>query len=79
MTKKECPLEGLNIDYKNTELLKKYITKFGKIVPRYYSGVSLKNQKKLSRAIKRARIMALIPFVKSYDPNFESTPAPEAS
>jgi small subunit ribosomal protein S18 len=31
------PLEGQNIDYKNVELLKKYITKFGKIVPRYYS------------------------------------------
>jgi len=71
MTKKQCPLEGLNIDYKNTELLKKYITKFGKIVPRYYSGVSLKNQKKLAQAIKRARIMALIPFVKNYDPNFQ--------
>ncbi len=69
--KTECPLEGQNIDYKNVELLKKYITKFGKIVPRYYSGVCLKNQKKLSQAIKRARIMALIPFVKSYDPNFE--------
>ena len=73
--KKVCPLEGQNIDYKNVELLKKYITKFGKIVPRYYSGVSLKNQKKLSQAIKRSRTMALIPFVKSYDPNFESTPA----
>ena len=69
--KKVCPLEGQNIDYKNVELLKKYITKFGKIVPRYYSGTSLKNQKKLAKAIKRARIMALIPFVKSYDPNFE--------
>lgn len=66
-----CPLDGQNIDYKNVELLKKYITKFGKIVPRYYSGVSLKNQKKLAQAIKRARIMALIPFVKQYDPNFE--------
>ncbi len=71
MTKKECPLEGQNIDYKNVELLKKYITKFGKIVPRYYSGVSLKNQKKLSQAIKRARIMALLPFVKNFDPNYE--------
>jgi len=70
--KKECPLAGQDIDYKNVELLKKYITKFGKIVPRYYSGVSLKNQKKLAKAIKRARIMALIPFVKSYDPNFEA-------
>lgn len=71
MSKKECPLDGQEIDYKNVELLKKYITKFGKIVPRYYSGVSLKNQKKLSKAIKRARIMALLPFVKNFDPNFE--------
>jgi small subunit ribosomal protein S18 len=70
MTKKVCPLDGLNIDYKNVELLKKYITKFGKIVPRYYSGVTLKNQKRLAKAIKRARIMALLPFVKSYDPEF---------
>jgi small subunit ribosomal protein S18 len=70
MTKKVCPLDGQIIDYKNVELLKKYITKFGKIVPRYYSGVTLKNQKKLAKAIKRARIMALLPFVKSYDPEF---------
>ena len=67
----KCPLEDANIDYKNIELLKKYITKFGKIVPRYYSKVSLKNQKKLAKAIKRARMMALLPFVKSYDPNYE--------
>ena len=66
-----CPLAGQNIDYKNVELLKKYITKFGKIVPRYYSGVCLKNQKKLATAIKRARVLALLPFVKSFDPNFE--------
>ncbi|MDQ7008790.1 MAG: 30S ribosomal protein S18 [Candidatus Gracilibacteria bacterium] len=71
MSKKTCPLDGENIDYKNVELLKKYITKFGKIVPRYYSNVSLKNQKKLSREIKRSRMMALIPFVKKFDPNFE--------
>ncbi len=69
-TEKKCPLDGMNIDYKNTELLANYLTKFGKIVPRYYSGVSLKNQKKLAKAIKRARMMALLPFVKSYDPDF---------
>jgi len=67
---KKCPLEGLNIDYKNVDLLKNYLTKFGKIVPRYYSGVSLKNQKKLAIAIKRARMMALLPFVKGYDPEY---------
>ncbi|MDD3302793.1 MAG: 30S ribosomal protein S18 [Candidatus Gracilibacteria bacterium] len=70
--KTKCPLEGVKIDYKDVELLKKYITKFGKIVPRYYSGVCLKNQKKLAQAIKRARIMALLPFVKKYDANFNS-------
>lgn len=71
MTKNVCPLDGQNIDYKNVELLKKYITKFGKITPRYYTGVSLKNQKKLAREIKKARVMALLPFVKRFDPNFE--------
>lgn len=64
---KQCPLEGKDINYKNVELLKQYITKFGKIVPRYYSGVSLKNQKKLASAVKKARIMALLPFVIRYD------------
>ena len=72
MTKTVCPLDGQEIDYKNVELLKKYITKFGKIVPRYYSGVCLKNQKKLATAIKRSRMMALIPFVKKFDPNHEA-------
>jgi len=64
--KQQCPIEALglkHIDYKNTDLLKQYITKFNKITPRYYSGVSLKNQKKLAQAIKRARYMALLPYV----------------
>jgi len=66
------PLEGVAIDYKDVELLKKYITKFGKITPRYYTGVSLKNQKRLARAIKRARTMALIPFINRFDPEFHA-------
>jgi small subunit ribosomal protein S18 len=57
----------MEIDYKNVDLLKQYITKFGKITPRYYTGVSVKNQKKLAKAIKRARMMALLPFVIKYD------------
>jgi small subunit ribosomal protein S18 len=68
MSKKKCPIEATGIkyiDYKDVEFLKKYITKFNKIVPRYYSGVSLKNQKKLAVAIKRARYMALLPYVLS--------------
>ena len=67
MTKKvPCPIEALGlteIDYKDTTLLKQYLTKFNKIIPRYYSNVSLKNQKKLATAIKRARYMALLPYV----------------
>ena len=72
MTNTKCPLEGVVIDYKNTELLKKYITKFGKITPRYYTWVSLKNQKKLAIAIKRARMMALLPFVNRFDKEFNA-------
>lgn len=72
MANSKCPLEGVVIDYKDVDLLKKYVTKFGKITPRYYTGVSLKNQKKLAIAIKRARMVALLPFVSRFDPNFHS-------
>ncbi len=64
--KKDCPIcaAGItHIDYKDVEFLKQYITKFNRIVPRYYSKVCLKHQKELARAIKRARYMALLPFV----------------
>lgn len=52
------------IDYKNLKLLREYTTRYGKIRPRYYSGVPLRFQKHMARAIKRARFMALLPFVK---------------
>lgn len=64
--KKQCPIDALgikHIDYKDTALLKQYLTKFNRIIPRYYSGVSLANQKRLAAAIKRARYMALLPYV----------------
>ena len=66
MSKSVCPIDAAGItaiDYKDVELLKKYVTKFNKIVPRQYSDVSLKNQKKVAQAIKRARYMALLPYV----------------
>jgi small subunit ribosomal protein S18 len=66
---KPCPFkaEGITyIDYKNITLLRKYISKYGKIVPRYYTGVSLKYQKELAKAIKRARNIALLPFTSKY-------------
>lgn len=52
------------VDYKNIKVLRPYITKYAKVVPKYYSGVCLRHQKMVARAIKRARFMALVPFVK---------------
>ena len=52
-----------DIDYKDTELLKRFISERGKILPRRVSGTSAKNQRRLTIAIKRARIMGLLPFV----------------
>ncbi|MCL2676992.1 MAG: 30S ribosomal protein S18 [Streptococcaceae bacterium] len=51
------------IDYKDTELLKRFISERGKILPRRVTGTSAKNQRKVVTAIKRARVMALLPFV----------------
>jgi small subunit ribosomal protein S18 len=57
-----CEEQIVDIDYKNTALLQKYLSQYKKIVPRYYSGTCLKHQKKLSNAVKNARTIALIPF-----------------
>lgn len=53
-----------NIDFKDVELLKRFITDRGKILPRRVTGTSAKWQRPLAIAIKRARHMALLPFVK---------------
>lgn len=58
-----CVNNVQEIDYKDTDLLRKFISSYGKIVPRKRSGVCTKHQKKLSAAIKRARTMALLPFL----------------
>ncbi|WP_025027543.1 30S ribosomal protein S18 [Caldalkalibacillus mannanilyticus] len=50
------------IDYKNTDLLKKFISERGKILPRRVTGTSAKYQRKLTTAIKRSRQMALLPY-----------------
>lgn len=52
------------IDYKNVKLLKKYVSQYNKITARYYTGTSLKYQKQLARAVKNARFMALMPYVR---------------
>ena len=51
------------IDYKNLDLLHEYTSRYGTIVARQYSGISVKQQKRLAREVKRARHMALMPFV----------------
>jgi small subunit ribosomal protein S18 len=58
-----CPLSGKSapiIDYKNIKLLKKYLSESRRILPSRITSVSLKKQKELSRAVKRARLLALI-------------------
>ncbi|MGE0256113.1 MAG: 30S ribosomal protein S18 [Alphaproteobacteria bacterium] len=64
--RKTCPFSGANapkIDYKDTKLLQRYISERGKIVPSRITAVSAKKQRELSRAIKRARYLALLPYV----------------
>ncbi len=58
-----CADKTLTVDYKDTENLKKYITERGKILPRRITGTSLKFQRKVAQAIKRARSLALLPYV----------------
>ena len=66
---KSCPLSGKDaptVDYKNLNLLRKYVTEKGKILPSRVTQVSTKKQKELSAAIKRARYLALLPYVSGW-------------
>lgn len=63
--KKFNPLKGKAIDYKDVKTLGHYITERGKIVPSRISGVSQKDQRSLAIAIKRARHLGLLPFVRN--------------
>lgn len=58
-----CEYNAPYIDYKNLTTLTGYMNYYSKIKPRYYTGTCLRHQKMLARAIKRARVMALLPFV----------------
>ena len=64
--RKRCPFTAAGmkeIDYKDIDTLNRFITERGKILPRRITGVSAYHQKRLAEAIKRARHMALLPFV----------------
>jgi len=66
--KKTCPFSGAGapkIDYKDVKLLQRFISERGKIVPSRITAVSNKKQRILANAIKRARFMALLPYVVS--------------
>ena len=59
-----CEDKTQTIDYKDVKKLQRFMTERGKILPRRVSGTCAKHQRALTVAIKRARIMALLPFVK---------------
>ncbi len=64
--RKTCPFSGENalaIDYKDVRLLGRFVSERGKIIPSRISAVSMKKQRELTGAIKRARFLALMPFV----------------
>jgi len=64
--KKTCPFSGANapkIDFKDVKLLQRYVSERGKIVPSRITAVSSKKQRELAKAIKRARYMALLPYL----------------
>ena len=66
--RKSCPFSGPNapkIDYKDVRLLSRFLSERGKIVPSRITAVSGKKQRELANAIKRARFLALLPYVVS--------------
>lgn len=58
-----CTDKSIKIDYKDTELLRRYIDETGKIRPRRQTGACAKHQRAVAKAIKNARHIALLPFV----------------
>ena len=64
--RKSCPFSGPNapeIDYKDVKLMQRFLSERGKIVPSRITAVSAKKQRELAQVIKRARYMALLPYV----------------
>lgn len=69
-----CPITQAGVEemnYKDIELLKMFITEKGKIIPKRISGLSARSQKKLTRAVKQARNAALLSFSEGYVPQDE--------
>ena len=64
-SRRRGPSGTVAFDFKDPESLKRYVTEGGKIVPRRISRLSAKQQRALARQIKRARILALLPYKRS--------------
>ena len=63
--RKSSPLDPDEIvDYKDTRRLQRFLTERGKILPRRATGLTAKQQRQIARSIKRARLIALLPYVK---------------
>lgn len=58
-----CVNKDVVIDYKHTDLLRRFLSSYGKIVPRKRSGVCASHQREIASEIKRSRIIGLLPFV----------------
>ena len=74
--KKTCPFTGANapkIEWKDTKTLGRYISERGKIIPSRITAVSQKKQRELARAIKRARYMALLPYLREDTDNLRTS------
>jgi small subunit ribosomal protein S18 len=66
--KKQCYFSQHNIkfiDYKDTDILKKFVNPHGRMIARKHSGISAKYQRQLATAVKRARFLGLLPYVAS--------------
>ena len=66
--KKSCPFSGPNgmaIDWKDVRMMGKFLSERGKMTPSRITNVSMKKQRELAKAIKRARFMALLPYVRN--------------
>ncbi len=66
MANKKTLRDGLAIDYKELDTLKSYITETGKIIPSRVTNTSVYNQRQLSKAVKRARYLALLQYTDKH-------------
>jgi len=60
-----CVNKNIAIDFKDAQELQRFVSHYARIVPRRRTGLCAKHQRKVGRAIKRARVMGLLPFIKN--------------